>query len=129
MDGEERQIFSREDLSELARFELARDGARSDGSQVRYAGDPSWRILLELYCMEVGRHKIQSTYLISQSGLSHATGTRWLSLLRDAGLITRQRIEGDQRSKFVELTPEGYRKVENYLEAIRLLIRSLELDT
>ena len=125
MEG--KQIFFADVLTELAQLELKSERLKSEISRVKYTGDPAWRILLELYISQQGKYKIQTTYLIEQAHLSHATGSRWLWLLVDQGLVKRVGMEGDQRSKLVELTAEGRNAVESYLTALRALIEGLQV--
>jgi len=77
--------------------------------------NPVWSMLLELYLSETKQLRTQTTYLVSQSGAPHATGIRWINFLVKSGLITREEVIENRRSRFVVLTTAGTILVERYL--------------
>lgn len=77
--------------------------------------NPVWSMLLELYLSETKRLRTQTTYLVTQSGSPHATGIRWINFLVENGLIRREEVIENRRSRYVALTDDGTTLVERYL--------------
>lgn len=106
---------SRQEMVEYASFELRNRKRRSGVMGPGLAGEPAWIMLLDLYVAEHNRQKVQTVYLVEESGAPHATGLRYLSYLTDEQLVHRSISERDRRSKFVELTDRGRALLDRYL--------------
>lgn len=113
-------------LTNLALYELNNIGRRAKAIGGGSIGEQAWAMLLDLYLAEQKNVKVQTIYLVEQSGMPRATGLRYVSYLADLHLITRSTDESDKRSKFVELTKRGRSMLEDYLaEALAELDRRL----
>lgn len=113
-------------LAQFATVELKARKIRELSFPRGVAGEPAWNMLLDLYVSESKRQKTQTSYLIAESGAAHATGHRHLEYLLHEGLVRRTISEDDRRSKYVELTEQGYIKMESYLSEYLSQIRRLQ---
>lgn len=109
-------------LMDLARLELSNRHRRIKALGGGTLSEPAWAMLLDLYVAEQTRTKIQTTYLVEESNMSHATGLRYVKYLIDLRMVTRSMNERDKRSRYVELTDRGRAVLEQYLsEAVAAL--------
>lgn len=80
--------------------------------------DPAWDMLLILYCAD-GRGEFMSvSSLCFSADVPQTTALRWVRVLEEAGLVTREKHEADRRSYLVKLTIVGRQKMESYLGRI-----------
>lgn len=107
--------FAHDQLVEIALHDLNSRKRRASVLQRGLAGEPAWLMLLDLYVAERRHKRVQTVYLVEESGASHATGLRYLALLAKNDLVTRIISESDKRSKYVELTDFGRSTIEDYL--------------
>lgn len=81
-------------------------------------GEPAWDILLDLYVQDFRQKKVSIKSATIGSGVPATTALRWLSALEEMALISSYTAPGDQRRRFVRLTPEGYESMTKYLNEI-----------
>jgi len=80
------------------------------------ACNPGWRILLELYIARRERVRVSISDISHLTNLAGATSLRWLKLLDDGGLVTRQPDINDRRRFWLSLTDQGLHTVSQVLE-------------
>ena len=79
--------------------------------------DPAWDMLLDLFVQRCLGRRVAITSACYASHVSQTTALRWLSLLEERGLVSREEDRGDRRRAFVGLTPTGEAAVARYLIA------------
>jgi len=78
-------------------------------------GEPAWDMLLALYCLPIRGIPLCVTSLAYAANVPPSTGTRWLELLLDRGLIKRGPHPSDGRQQLVGLSHKGRMLMERYL--------------
>jgi hypothetical protein len=118
-DSAEPKLGSKWRESLLDRVErLSRMRRRRDtifGEHVMFA-DPSWDILLDLFIAHLRNRQISITSACTASRVPQTTGLRWLSLLENDGLVTREKDPLDARRIFVHLTKPAVTKMTKAFE-------------
>lgn len=80
-------------------------------------GEPAWDILLDLFaalhCCEL--RSVKEVCLAAN--VPEATALRHIDCLIAQGLLTRRRDRTDNRRKFLTMTPEGNRRMLDYLRS------------
>lgn len=79
--------------------------------------NPAWDILLDLY---IAHHQGRISYVSGVCVASSApttTVSRWIALLERQGLIERWPDPGDRRKILLDLSAEGFAKMEQALDA------------
>jgi DNA-binding MarR family transcriptional regulator len=99
-------------LEQKARQILALRRRRSDFFAKAMFGEPAWDILLVLYTAGEG---LTMNRLAQLSGVSQATGLRWMNYLSDQKLIKLEAHPTDARSMRVLLAEKGRDALEAYL--------------
>lgn len=79
-------------------------------------GEPGWDILLSLYIAADEGYRMKMSAVCNESGVPDTTALRWLESLRELGLVAKRRNPLDARSSLLELTPEGYEKMNRFLQ-------------
>lgn len=102
-----------EEAEKAYRLRRRRDAiiARSD-----LFGEPAWDILLDLYVAHGRGKRVSVSSACIGSAAPPTTGLRWLAILQEEGLITRDGDPRDHRRIIVSLTAEGRQRMESYLE-------------
>ena len=77
--------------------------------------DPAWDMLLDLYASEMEGRRICITSACLASQVPNTTALGWLYKLERRELITRHADAGDKRRVFVNLTPNAFRAVEEWV--------------
>jgi len=79
-------------------------------------GEPSWRMLLELFIQFAGGAKVSTKSMCIMSGCPDTTALRVIDRLENAGLIKRSSSLEDKRVKLLELTQKGVVAVGSALQ-------------
>ncbi len=69
--------------------------------------DPVWDMLLDLSAARVEHTRVSVTSLCIASGVPPTTALRWISQMKDAGLVERVEDETDKRRAFITLTDKA----------------------
>jgi DNA-binding MarR family transcriptional regulator len=99
-------------LEQKARQILAIRQRRTNFFAKAMFGEPAWDILLVLYTAGEG---LTMNRLAQLSGVSQATGLRWMNYLSDQKLIRLESHPTDARSLRVLLTEKGREALDTYL--------------
>ena len=100
--------------------------SRIRASRAKYFGrdlfsDPAWDILLDLYAEHLAGRDVTVSSACIGSQAPQTTALRWLTVLEERGLITRQPDPKDRRRIFVSLTAKAIEAMEDFLRAARNL--------
>jgi DNA-binding MarR family transcriptional regulator len=106
-----------ERLLRLAQHQLRQAARRSDHLPMLAAGDPQWRMLLDLFAASLRGKPVQVLSLCLASGAAPATAWRHVRLLERAGLIVRTPHPRDGRSAFLRLAPATLVAIAAHLTA------------
>lgn len=79
-------------------------------------GEPGWDILLQLYANQP--LEIPVSVLSDGSGIAPSCGSRWIAALAAEGFILPAPHPTTSGDPLVSLTPEGHRKIGDYLMAM-----------
>ena len=79
--------------------------------------DPAWDMLLDLFVQRGANRRVAITSACIASHVPPTTALRWLALLEERGLVTREEDAKDRRRAWVGLTDHGQSAVERYLTA------------
>ena len=82
-------------------------------------GEPAWDILLDLMSAEMTETRLSVSSACIGANVPPTTALRWLAILEERGLVTRENDASDRRRAFVRITPEGVRKMKSYFTEIR----------
>lgn len=85
----------------------------------RRFADPAWEILLTLTLAQSRQHRLDTTKLCQRVDVPPTTALRWINTMVDEGLLVRLDDVNDLRRKYVELSPEAWAKMGEYVAAIR----------
>ncbi len=69
--------------------------------------DPAWDMLLDLTAARVEHTRVSVTSLCIASGVPPTTALRWISQMKEAGLVERVEDETDKRRAFITLTDKA----------------------
>jgi len=81
-------------------------------------GEPAWDMLLDLMASEMSGRKLSVTSACIGACVPSTTALRWLSLLEERGLVLRENDTRDGRRAFVRISPDGFRKMVGYFDAV-----------
>lgn len=82
-------------------------------------GEAAWDILLDLLAAEMTGTRLSVSSACIGSNVPSTTALRWLTILEERGLISRESDVSDRRRAFVRITPDGVRKMKSFFSAIR----------
>lgn len=108
-----------EDLIRIARSEYNERMRRSRHFQDELLGEPAWNILLDLFISRAKGMRISISSACIASQVPYTTALRWLKLLEQNALIQRVDDPDDGRRSWIELTDDGYQRMESYLRYCR----------
>ena len=91
---------------------------RSAFFPTRMFADPAWEILLALTLAQSRQHRLDITKLCQRVDVPPTTALRWINTMVDEGLLIRLDDINDLRRKYVELSPEAWSKMGDYISAI-----------
>lgn len=80
--------------------------------------DPAWEIMLALTLAHARQHRLDVTNLIYRVDVSSTTVLRWISTMVDEGILIRLDDFNDRRRKYIELTPQAWAKMGEYVYAM-----------
>lgn len=80
----------------------------------RLFGEPAWDLLLDLFIAEAEGKKLSVTAACIGAAVPTSTALRWLLILEQRGLLTRESDPTDARRVFLRLTGEGYARMVDY---------------
>jgi hypothetical protein len=84
----------------------------------RLFADPAWEILLALTLAQARQHRLDVTKLCQRVDVPATTVLRWISTMLDEGILLRLNDNTDRRRKYIELSPESWSKMSQYISAI-----------
>ncbi|WP_066560999.1 MarR family transcriptional regulator [Croceicoccus bisphenolivorans] len=117
------------DRSTLGRLLLNLRDCRHEHLEPELFSNISWDILLTLFVDGDGGKKGLTTKAVCLSSkVAPATGSRWLALLEEEGLIRRYPSKADQRASMVELSSAGALMMEQYIDSAGSAIYALFVD-
>lgn len=102
-------------LSWFAREEYEERRRRSEYFDDNLFGEPTWDILLDLFCSQVIGRRISVSSACIASCVPQSTALRWLQVLIDRGLIERVRDSADGRRAWLHLPDKTYLAIAKYL--------------
>jgi DNA-binding MarR family transcriptional regulator len=76
--------------------------------------DSTWDVLLQLYASHIGQYRLNISRLTARTGAPGTTVLRALSVLSEAGLLTRSADPVDRRRVFVALSSTGLAAMNRY---------------
>ena len=77
--------------------------------------EPAWDMLLDLFIASIRGVRVATTSLCLAARVPQATGLRWIAVLQKHSLVRRYAACDDHRLKLVEITPEGFKLMRQYL--------------
>lgn len=77
--------------------------------------EPGWDMLLDLFIASTRGVRVATTSLCLAARVPQATGLRWIAVLQKHSLVRRYKALDDHRLKLVEITPQGFRLMRQYL--------------
>ena len=80
--------------------------------------DPAWDMLLDLFAAHLKGKNVSVTSACLAASVPATTALRWVSILEQANLITREKDEADARRVFVRLSPLGIEKLTKVFDEI-----------
>lgn len=83
-------------------------------------GEPAWDILLDLYIAHIEDKPVSVSSACIGSAAPPTTGLRWLGLLADRSLVTREHDPDDQRRVLVRLTERGLAAMDEFFASAGL---------
>lgn len=81
-------------------------------------GEPAWDILLDLYIADLQGTKLSITDACIGSAVPNTTALRWIAILQQSGLATRQGDPRDGRRAYLQLTDQGAHLMQAYFERV-----------
>jgi FixJ family two-component response regulator len=114
-----------ESIDEAVKVDLLARVVKARALRARIFGDglfsdPVWDMLLDLSIARLLGKRIFVTSLCIASGVPMATALRRIDDLEAGGLVTRVRDQADARRIFVDLTDDGFAKMQVYLDRVGL---------
>ena len=77
--------------------------------------NPGWDILLDVYVASADGERLSTKSACLAATVPKSTALRYLTRLCELQLVTRVPHPSDNRTKWIELTPEGLEQMEMYL--------------
>ncbi|MGC5796153.1 winged helix DNA-binding protein [Sphingomonas sp. NFX23] len=96
-------------------IEARRERNRRFSKRSKVFSDPAWDILIDLLDGRLRDVPISIKSACIASGVPYTTALRYIGLLEDMDMILRVPDRKDGRRVYVELTPGGWREVQQYV--------------
>jgi DNA-binding MarR family transcriptional regulator len=80
-----------------------------------FASGPVWDMLLDLMAARLAGRRLSVSSLCAGVDASTTTALRWIGALVEEGLASREADPDDRRRTFIDLTPEGERRMRAYV--------------
>ena len=80
--------------------------------------EPAWDILLDLYQWALRKRQVSVSSLAIASNVPPTTALRYMDVLVTLGLVSRQKSAHDGRVIFIQLTPDGFAKMDAYFDEL-----------
>ena len=81
-------------------------------------GEPGWDVLLDLYAAHSEARAVSVSSACIAAAVPPTTALRWIQMLTDKALLTREPDPFDRRRVNLRLAPETLRRMERYLEGV-----------
>lgn len=81
--------------------------------------DPAWDMLLDLFAAHLEHARVSVSSLCIAAAVPPTTALRWITTMREAGLLERQGDPFDRRRAFVVLTETALAAMRRYCGALR----------
>lgn len=78
--------------------------------------DPAWDILLELFQALLQQRRMATSALCDGAAVPHTTALRWITTLKEEGLIECEDDRLDGRRRFVNLSAKGQDAMNAYFK-------------
>jgi DNA-binding MarR family transcriptional regulator len=78
-------------------------------------GEPAWDMLLDLFVQKIEGRRVATTSLCLGANVPQTTALRYIALLEGEGLVFRYTPPDDRRLVLIDYTPEGYKRMRQYL--------------
>jgi Winged helix DNA-binding domain len=78
--------------------------------------DPAWNILLDAYASSLDGRQVSVSDACIAARAPYTTGLRWLRVLEQRGLITRENDQADKRRVYVSLTARARETVQALID-------------
>ena len=110
-------------LARLARaMYIARDRRRRYFNPQLFA-DPAWDILLDLFIQKSAARQVSVTSACIAAQVPPTTALRWISILIEQELVSREEDESDRRRAFLRLSEYGDKLIRRHLIDTYQLLR------
>ena len=107
--------FSDEKLAQIATWLYSERIYRAGQFNPALFGEPAWDMLLDLFIQKANGRRVGTTSLCLGANVPQTTGLRYIDLLEEEGLVYRYTPPDDKRLSLVDYTPEGYKRMRQYL--------------
>ena len=87
--------------------------------------DPAWDLLLDLYWRGLKGEIVTVSNACMAAGVPTTTALRWIDILIELGLVTREADVADRRRILLQLTADSRQRMETYLSEIVLFHHTL----
>ena len=78
-------------------------------------GEPAWDMLLDLFIQKIDGRRVATTSLCLGANVPQTTALRYIALLEEQGLVLRYTPPDDRRLALIDYTPDGYKRMRQYL--------------
>jgi hypothetical protein len=82
-------------------------------------GEPAWDILLDLFIAETDGKPLSVTAACIGAAVPTSTALRWIAILEERGLLSRENDPADARRVFLRLSSGGYARMIAYFMAMQ----------
>lgn len=103
---------------ELARRAYADRRRRAKYFDISLFGEPAWDILLDLFIAAKEGRKVSVTSACIGAAVPSTTALRWIIVLENEELVSREDDPKDARRAFLYLTTKAYSQMIEYLSAM-----------
>lgn len=83
-------------------------------------GEPAWDLLVDLYIMTLEGRRVSVSSACIALHAPPSTGLRWIALLVDFNLIKRVSSPIDRRVTYLELTTDGFKRIDEYFRNLHI---------